>query len=366
MPSKILSNDQEIIDLTRLKYAHGAPEKRAGFKQEVADFCVDEELGYELTGTGEHLCIKVLKNNLSTAEVVSHIGNIFQLRNSDIGYAGMKDKRALCTQWFSLQLSPEQAKSVKNIENENIEILDSNRNSRKIKIGSHKSNHFRIRLRDCLAVLDWLEKRLQVIATQGVPNYFGPQRFGRQMSNIVQVNQLMERARLDNSYKTMPKKRFKRGMLFSAARAYLFNQLLSQRVGNDTWNRYVAGDVLNLNGTARFFTLQETEEWNEDYLQRLNDFDIHPSGPLYGIIEGKDRYVSELAAAEIEMSIALQFELLVDGLKHFGLKAARRPLRFVPAGLAWKSLEGRDLELSFSLGKGAYATSLLRELCVTA
>ena len=97
----------------------------------------------------------------------------------------------------------------------------------------------------------------------------------------------------------------------------------------------------------------------------MNHFDIHPSGPLYGIVEEKDRYVSKLAAAEIETGIALRFELLVDGLKHFGLKAARRPLRFVPAGLTWKSLEGRDLELSFSLGKGAYATSLLRELCVT-
>jgi tRNA pseudouridine13 synthase len=365
MPSKILSNNKEVIDLARLNYAHGVPEKRAGFKQEISDFCVDEELGYELTGTGEHLCIKVLKVDLSTAEVVSHIENIFQLRSSDIGYSGMKDKRARCTQWFSLQLSPEQAKSVKSIENENLEILDSNRNSRKIKIGSHKFNHFRIRLRDCLAVSGWLERRLQIIATQGVPNYFGPQRFGRQMSNIVQVNQLMERQNLTGSYKTMPRKRLKRGMLFSAARAYLFNQLLSLRVGDDTWNRYLTGDVLNLNGTARFFTLQETEEWNENYQQRLNHFDIHPSGPLYGIVEEKDRYVSKLAAAEIETGIALRFELLVDGLKHFGLKAARRPLRFVPAGLTWKSLEGRDLELSFSLGKGAYATSLLRELCVT-
>jgi tRNA(Glu) U13 pseudouridine synthase TruD len=57
MPSKILSNNKEVIDLARLNYAHGVPEKRAGFKQEISDFCVDEELGYELTGTGEHLCI---------------------------------------------------------------------------------------------------------------------------------------------------------------------------------------------------------------------------------------------------------------------------------------------------------------------
>ena len=342
MLDKTTSNNQKIVDLTRLNYAHGVPESKVGFKQEVADFQVDEELGYDLTGAGEHLCLRVRKNDMSTMEVVRRIGDILQLRISDIGYAGLKDKRAYCTQWFSLPVSNEQAKAVKNIECDKLEIMDSKRNARKIKVGSHKSNHFRIRLRNSTEPLAVLEERLQSIATQGVPNYFGPQRFGRKMSNMVQVIPLMEQVSSGNAVNTLPRKRFKRSMLFSAARAYLFNQLLSRRVGDDTWNRYMPGEALNLNGTTRFFVLREDEEWNADYQQRLDRFDIHPSGPLFGIIAEKDRYTSKLEAANVETEIATQFESLVEGLKHYGLTAARRPLRFIPDTFTWQQLTGKD------------------------
>jgi tRNA pseudouridine13 synthase len=157
--------------------------------------------------------------------------------------------------------------------------------------------------------------------------------------------------------------RFKRGMLFSAARSYLFNQLLSARLQQGNWNRYVEGDVLNLDGTNRYFVIAEGQ-WDESLQQRLQDFDIHLSGPLVGNPEAKDKYLSQRQAADIEDAVCKQFSTLVEGLKHFGLTAARRPLRFRPIKLSWQWRHATELELKFALPRGCYATSLLRELCV--
>ena len=154
-------------------------------------------------------------------------------------------------------------------------------------------------------------------------------------------------------------------MLYSAGRAYLFNQLLSARLRGGNWNRYVSGDVLNLDGSSRYFLLQGDEDWDQILQRRLDGFDIHISGPLAGITDPKDKYISSGEAADIEDAVLKQFPALVDGLCHFGLKAARRALRFTAGELEWNWLDAGELELRFALGRGSYATSLLREICDT-
>jgi tRNA pseudouridine13 synthase len=263
-------------------------------------------------------------------------------------------------------------------ESDSLRIVETHRNSRKLKIGSHRSNHFRVLLRDCDGSRDEFEERLAQIEAGGVPNYFGSQRFGRGLNNLTQVQAWMSAAldadsgsAIDVAAAAIPKQRFKRSILFSAARSYLFNQLLSQRLELGNWNAYTAGDVLNLAGTDRSFALATGVEWDPTLQQRLEDFDIHITGPLPGGIDPKDKYVSYGEAADIEEAVCKQFNTLLAGLRHFGLKTARRPLRFRPIDLAWEwqQSEQKDgvsnLLLDFSLGKGAYATSLLRELCVT-
>jgi tRNA pseudouridine13 synthase len=153
-------------------------------------------------------------------------------------------------------------------------------------------------------------------------------------------------------------------MLFSAVRAYLFNQLLSQRLEQGNWNHYVDGDVVNLDGTNRHF-LVDAGSWDESLQQRLMDFDIHLSGPLPGAMVAKDKYQSGGKTADIEEAVLSQYPELLDGLVRFGLKAARRPLRFRPGDLRGSWLEPASLQLQFTLPRGAYATSLLRELCTT-
>lgn len=333
MPESFEFNSVKFAALDSLAFAHQPPQVSATLKQEFSDFRVDEELGFAFTEQGEHVCILVKKTDLSTIEVVKRLSEVSGVRRSSIGYAGMKDKKGECTQWFSVQLTEPEEGCLQNFESPSLQILQTHRNSRKIRIGSHKSNHFQIRLRDCIGLQSEFNDSLSRIERNGVPNYFGSQRFGRQMSNMTQVQELMIRelstSPATGSESPASKKRFKRGMLYSAARSYLFNQLLSRRLENSSWNKYISGDVLNLNGTDRCFVLHAAE-WDQEMQQRLDQFDIHITGALPGLIDVKDKYVSSGEAADIEDAVCKQYGILLEGLKRCGLKASRRAFRFLP------------------------------------
>lgn len=372
------SSPKTFVGLDSLAFANGKPTLAATLKQEFTDFRVDEQLGFKFTEKGEHAYLWVEKTNRSTVDVAKKLSEVTGVHGSEIGYSGMKDRRGKTRQWFSIKLPAGREAELSVCESDTLRIIETRRNSRKLKIGSHRSNHFRILLRDCEGTRDEFEQRLSQIVVGGVPNYFGSQRFGRDLSNLAQVQAWMSAELAVDSgaapsvnTAAIPKQRFKRSMLFSAARSYLFNQLLSRRLDLGNWNAYIAGDVLNLAGTERCFGLNDETEWDAILQQRLEEFDIHITGPLPGKVDSKDKYVSYGEAADIEEAVCEEFNTLLTGLRHFGLKAARRPLRFRPIDCQWQwqqseQTEGAsDLLLDFSLGKGAYATSLLRELCVT-
>ena len=371
----ISSSPQVFSGLDTLAFANGKPELAATFKQEFADFRVEEQLSFKFTEKGEHAYLWVEKIDRSTVDVAKKLSEVTGVHGSQIGYSGMKDRRAETRQWFSIKLPAGREAELGACEGDSLRIIETHRNSRKLKIGSHRSNHFRVLLRDCEGSREEFEQRLARIESAGVPNYFGSQRFGRDLSNLNQVQDWMsmelEAATGSAASKPARMPRFKRSMLFSAARSYLFNQLLSRRLELGNWSSYIAGDVLNLDGTGRSFALEEGAQWDPILQQRLEDFDIHITGPLPGEIDSKDKYVSYGKAADIEEAVCKEFNTLLAGLRHFGLKAARRPLRFRPIDLTWEWQQSEsaggssDLLLDFSLGKGAYATSLLRELCVT-
>lgn len=378
-PNQPASPAAEIFSsLDTLAFANGKPKLAATLKQEFTDFCVDEQLGFTFTEKGEHAYLLIEKIDRSTIDVAKKLSEVTGVHGSDIGYSGMKDRRAETRQWFSIKLPAGRESELTACESESLRIVEAHRNSRKLKIGSHRANHFRVLLRNCDGSRDEFEERLAQIEAGGVPNYFGSQRFGRGLSNLTQVQAWMSAAldvdsgsAIGAAAAAIPKQRFKRSMLFSAARSYLFNQLLSRRLELGNWNGYITGDVLNLAGTDRSFALATGVEWDSILQQRLEDFDIHITGPLPGEIDPKDKYVSYGEAADIEEAVCKQFTTLLAGLRHFGLKTARRPLRFRPIDLKWEWEQSEhtdgtsDLLLDFSLGKGAYATSLLRELCAT-
>ena len=368
--------EESFLQLDSLAYATGKPELLARIKQHWDDFRVDEELGFAPTGAGEHLLLRIEKAGQSTTEVARQISSTLGISDSDIGYSGMKDRQARTRQWFSIRLDQAAEAELGRLQSDQLQILEQSRNQRKLQIGAHKANHFQLILREVMGVNASgaeppatnaeasLDRKLQTLAHQGVPNYFGSQRFGRDLSNLHQVRELL---RTEASQAVATRNRYrhkrKRSMLYSAARAYLFNQLLSARITRGNWASYVDGDVLNLNHTKRCF-LVEPGAWGPELQQRLDELDIHITGLLPGRIDSKDRYVTRGQSADTEKAVCKEFAELVTGLEQQGLSAARRPLRFQVQQLQWQWLDSTTVSLAFTLPTGAYATSLLREVCL--
>jgi len=341
--------EQAVLTHDVLAYAYGKPRVQGQFKSSCEDFGVIEDLGFELSGAGEHLCVRIRKSGVTTAHVLKVLAEHSGIRERDIGYSGLKDKQGVCEQWFSLYLAQRPDIDLRPIENEQMQILEIARNDRKIRRGSHRANLFQIRLRDLNGELDCLEARLTSIASEGVPNYFGEQRFGFDSNNVSQAL-AMFRGQLKL------RKGFKRGMLLSAARSYVFNAQLSQRVAGGSWNQYLDGDVMNLQGTESVFV---PAEWDDTLVQRLGEHDIHPTGALWG----KGKHKVSGAAKQLECEVAARHQEICDGLVSFGLEQARRSLRLMVNNLQWRR-EQDDLLLEFSLPPGAYATTVLREVLI--
>ena len=191
---------------------------------------------------------------------------------------------------------------------------------------------------------------MTAIAEHGVPNYFGEQRFGHNGLNVVKAQQLFA-----GEFKA---KRHQRGIYLSAARSFLFNQVLAKRVREGSWNRLMSGELLMLAGSHSVFP--QADEAGLD--QRLSTADIHLTGPM----AGKASALSCAASVQaLENEVIAPFPELENGLAQEGLKAERRALRMIPTDLRWQLMnQGGDqsLELDFSLPSGCFATAVVREL----
>jgi tRNA pseudouridine13 synthase len=336
--------------LEHCAYAYGRPSISAFYKTQPADFEVHEELSFAPEGKGEHLYLHIEKSGLSTQEVQQQLMRFFKRPGVDVSFSGMKDKQALTRQWFSVRLPNSGSKSIEDLNHPQLRVLESVLNTRKLKRGSHRCNHFRLILRKLSKHPDALQEKLQQIRENGVPNYFGEQRFGWQGSNISSA--------LAYFAGDLPvKSPYKRGLYLSAARATLFNQVLSQRVEQNNWQRYLDGDVMQLNGSMATFMADSDDP---QLSQRIAEYDIHPTGPLWG----KGDLQSCGQCAELENKVALENPRLKDGLEQAGLAMQRRALRSNVSNLRSRQLNEDELELTFTLNRGAYATVLLRELVI--
>ena len=339
------------------------PSLRAHFKAQPQDFQVDEQLGFDCSGDGEHVWVFIRKTGINTAEAAQRLARAAGVSIRDVSWSGLKDRLGVCRQWLSLQLPGRATPDFTSALCDELQIERIERNSRKLRRGSHHSNAFVIQLRN-LQVRDhamdfptaWsaLERVLQRVQQQGVPNYFGEQRFGFDNINKAQ-------AWFSKQYR--PGNPVERGLLLSAARAAIFNAVLSERVSNATWNQYLDGDVMNLDGSASVFLPEHVDEL---ILQRIARQDIHPTGPLWGQATRRALH-SVGACAALEARVAECFPVLATGLLKHQVDAARRSLRLPVQALHYRLLEnqsplGPDLELSFVLPAGTYATAVLHDL----
>lgn len=335
--------------MTPLPLAFGAPLwRQARIRSVPEDFQVEELPSFEPSGEGEHLLLEIRKRGANTAQVARVLAGWAGLPEMAVGYAGMKDRHALTTQRFSVHLPRRVAPEVAALASDEIEVLSSTWHNRKLQRGALAGNRFRLVLRDVEGVPTAIAERLARIATRGLPNWFGEQRFGRDGGNVPGALAMFAGRRL---------RKDQRALLLSAARSALFNRVLAARVEQDSWDRPLDGEVWMLDGSRSVFG---PEPWSDALADRLHRFDIHPSGPLWGAGELRsagEALAVEHAALQDEQSLALR-----AGLEAAGLKQERRALRLRPALMQHRWLEAATLELVFALPPGCYATAVLHEL----
>lgn len=333
---------------TGLAHAHGAPVLHARIRTTADDFRVGEIPAFDASGVGEHLLLTVEKRGMNTAFAAKRIAQWAGVPESAIGIAGMKDRHAVTVQRFSVWLPKRVAPDIDALQSDDLRVLEHAWHTRKLPRGALAGNRFVLVLRNVVGERAAIEARLQAIAARGVPNYFGEQRFGRGGGNVAKALGMFAGRRV---------KREERSMLLSAARSELFNRVLQARVVAGSWDGALDGEVWVLDGSRSVFG---PELGNESLQARLAEFDIHPSGPLWG--EGELRTAGEAAACELgalEDDAAMR---LRNGLEQARLSQERRALRMRPATLSWEWLGNDAFELRFELAPGGYATTVLREL----
>jgi tRNA pseudouridine13 synthase len=309
--------------------AYPASGASATLKRLNEDFIVTE-LPLQLPcGEGEHLWLDIEKNGANTAFVAQQLAEAAGVQDKDVGYAGLKDRHAVTRQWFSIHLPKRETPDLTSLQHPEFKVLGQSRHVKKLRPGDLRGNRFRIVLRDVTGDRDAIEANLRAVASDGVPNYFGAQRFGHDGGNVEQGRAMLAREiRVRN-----PKKK---GIYLSAVRSFVFNEVLALRIRQGLWGKSLPGDVMDEDGRA--------------------------TGPLWG----RGRVATTDQAQALENGVAGRHATLCDGMEHAGLDQERRSLVASPVDMSWEWPQADRLVLAFALPAGNYATSVLNEiLCAT-
>ena len=338
--------NQETIQIPHWVTVYGNPVSQGKIKTKADDFIVKEQLSFQPEGSGEHVFLQIEKTGENTEYIARLLARFAGVRQRDVSFAGLKDRHAVTTQWFSVWLPGKEDPDWTQLELESIKILQVKRHARKLKRGVLSGNDFQILIREWQGDRGIIEEQLQQIKTHGFANYFGVQRFGRQGQNVNKALDLFAGAKV---------KREQRSIYLSAARSYLFNQLLAKRIEDDSWNQAISGDVFIFDKSNSYF---KSNQLDHSVLERIKQGEIHPTGMMYGKGEGE----TSAEALQIETSILNDHQELADGLIKFDLSSDRRALRVMVSNLQWEFVDDTSLLLKFSLPAGSYATSLVREI----
>ena len=323
------------------------PSVTGTIRKEPEDFQVEEISAYLPSGKGSHLFLHIEKRNRTTDEVIRALAKHLRLKTGQIGCAGLKDRAALTRQWLSIPA--EAREGLDNFRLEGATILRSDLHTNKLKTGHLKGNRFRIRIRDLGSKGgDEIARRCTILSEKGVPNYFGPQRFGRDGQNEAAGRELLAGGKGRHDRRTLR-------LLLSAVQSGLFNDVLALRLSGSMFHQALAGDVMIKTDTGGRFICEDPEREQP----RMDAKEIHPSGPIFGpkmkAAGGEPGEMEQeiLRASGLEEASFARFPKLTRG--------TRRPLRLMPEELKAEVLEDSVL-LSFTLVAGGYATSILREL----
>lgn len=386
------------------------------------DFLVDEMPAYQPSGSGEHIYMFIEKRNLSTLDVVHILARHFGVGREAIGFAGMKDRNAITRQVFSVHTPGKKPEDFPRLEHERMQVQWADLHNNKLRLGHLIGNRFSIRVRNVgIGEIRNAKRALDILCARGVPNRFGPQRFGRALNNHLigraivtcdfdlvlrhllapegEMAEAHARARelfLEKKYadalgalprtahpernalRALARGANARGAVLgldrnakrfylSALQSAIFNHVLDTRLAEATFDRMLAGDVAMKHENRACFDVDESVARDPATPERVQRFEISPTGPMWS---GSMRRASG-QPGEIEAAALAAIGLSVEQLAAFDEQApgmvegARRPLRVpvtdsdLEAGL---DEHGAYIRVAFDLPRGAFATVVLEEI----
>lgn len=342
--------------LPELSFLYGKPQSTGLLRYQKSDFKVFEQLPFLPCGEGEHLFIHIRKTGANTVFVARELAKYFKVKEQLVSYAGLKDRFAITEQWFGVHVPGKQVYDLSELNIEGVEVLSYKRHNKKLRTGALTGNRFELILRD-VTELKALHERWQNIIEQGVPNYFGEQRFGIDGGNIDKALSLFSGTKV--------KDKKKRGMYLSAARSTIFNDIINARIKENSFSKVRSGDVMMLAGTQSVFHLDEVDDTIK---QRFDDKDVDITATMWGAGE----LMTSGGPEALEQQIADKHSEFSQGLPRFGLKQERRRIRLVVDDADIEVLPNdvsdneslSTVKISFSLAAGSYATTVLRELLI--
>ncbi|GAB4149821.1 MAG: tRNA pseudouridine(13) synthase TruD [Planctomycetaceae bacterium] len=317
------------------------------------DFFVEEIPAYLPCGQGEHLFLFIEKRNVSAEQLTQHLASVLSISPRDIGMAGLKDRYAVTRQWVSVPARCQSRLSA--IEAEDIHLLESSLHTNKLKTGHLKGNRFRLLIRTILPdARKHSEQIRQRILQIGFPNYFGSQRFGKNLQTL-QTGMDLLRGKMNVEAIPFRRRRFLLRLSLSAAQSWLFNHSLANRISVGDATLVHVGDVMQVTQSGGLFVAENAAAEQA----RLEQGETAITGPLFGPKMKSPhglpltQETKVLEAFQLERSDFLRFKKITQG--------TRRPLLMRPKQFSLQQ-NPEGILADMELPRGVYATMLMREL----
>jgi len=314
------------------------------------DFRVDELPAYLPGGAGPHLYLHVEKRGRTTRDVVKSLARTLGVGERDAGYAGLKDRAAVTTQWLSFPVARDPDPAT--LAGEGYRVLTASRHQNKLRVGHSRGNAFEVVVRG--GTLAAAQASATGLAVAGLPNFFGPQRFGADGGNAALGRSLLS-ADPSPEARRAARDRFLRRFALSAYQSLLFNRWLAERIADGLFAAALLGDALKKLESGGVFTCEDPALDGP----RVARFELSPAGPMFG---HQLRPAVSGVPAERETRLLAAEGLTPADFARGGDEAAgtRRAAR-LPIEVALSPHED-GYTARFALPRGSYATVVMREL----
>lgn len=343
------------LDLTLPFISGDLPGVGGSLRASTDHFIVEEIPLYDPSGEGQHLYVNITKEGLNTRDVEMGLARVFGIANRDVGIAGMKDKHARTTQTFSVSVGYVdeafvQAAPGRIAEKLPVTVNWAKLHKNKLKRGHLLGNRFTVTITD-LAVppeeaLARAQAIIEVLEKRGLPNFYGPQRLGRDGMNVQRGMEILRT-------KQHVSDRWLRNLLLASVQSYLCNRYLARRILDGSYDTLLLGDIAKKVDTGGLFEVADVDAENPRYLAQEISF----TAPMFG----PDMWGASGPSGALEEAVLAEHSFTIEQMAKARLSGTRRMGRLRLTDLAVETSED-GLVVGFSLPKGAFATTLLREL----